>query len=560
MATLLLAVACVLATTQLCGALARRIGQPPVLGELGAGILLGPTILGRIAPGAFESLFPASGAQAGAFQGLTTIAIVLFLAVAGLEIDLGRFLARVRIAASVGVAGIVVPFAIGFGGAWLWPAAFGAEAVSPQLPFALFLGTALAISALPVIAKTLVDLDLYRTDLGTLVIGAAVFNDLIGWTLFGLVIGLFGHAQTTPGGALREVALALAAVVAALTLGRRAVLQVLGALERRAQSRGAVVAFVLCFALGAAALTESLGHGALMGAFLSGVVMGGTLATSPSRLRELERLVSLVFAPIFFGSLGLRADFIANFDALLVVTVFAIACLGKLVGCGLAARWSGLPQREAWAVGAGMNARGAMEMAMASVALQYQMISPRLFVALVVMALGTSAMSGPLMKRWLGLRRGGLLLQALRESAFLPGLSARSREQVIRALARAVAPEAKIGADELGERAVVREEVMPTGVGVGLAVPHAQVAGLAAPVVALGTLEPAVDFGAPDGEPARIAVLVLTPEGDEHVQLELLSEIARVLADPDQRSRVARARSFQELCQALREARGAEEH
>jgi K+:H+ antiporter len=561
MASLLLAVACVLAATRICGALVRRLGQPSVLGELIAGVLLGPTLLGRIAPGAFESLFPTQGEQAATFQALTTLSIVLFLAAAGLEIDLGRFLARFRVAASVGVAGIVVPFAIGFGGAYAWPAALGAEPGSPPIAFALFIGTALAISALPVIAKTLVDLGLYRTDLGALVMGAAVFNDLVGWTLFGLVVGLFSNAGTTPAHALGEIAVTLAAVVVALSLGRKLVLRAMAEVARRSRSRSGVVAFVLCLALASAALTDWLGHGALMGAFLSGVVMGGTLATSPGRLLELERLVGVVFAPLFFGSLGLKADFVGNFDALLVATVFAIACAGKLVGCALAARWSGLPRPEAWAVGAGMNARGAMEMAMASVALQVGIISPRLFVALVVMALGTSAMSGPLMTRWLGLRRDGLLLSALREAAFLPGLMARSREAVIHELARAIAPAAKVPAEELGALAMVREELMPTGVGLGVAVPHARVVGLAAPVVALGTLDPPIDFGGPDGEPARIAVLVVTPEGDEHVQLELLAEVSRVLADPEQRGRVARARSFEELCRALRyTGTGAEEH
>lgn len=562
LASLLLALAVVLAATHICGALTRRIGQPAVLGELLAGLIIGPTILGRVAPDAFAALFPSHGAQAGAFRGLTTVAIVLFLGVAGLEIDLGRLLARLRVAASVGVAGIVVPFAVGFAAAWAAPALLGAEPGAAHVPFALFIGTALSISALPVIAKTLVDLDLYRTDFGALVLGAAVFNDVVGWTLFGLVVGLFGHSDATLSQALTEIAVSLVSVVAALTLGRWLVLRALAWVDRRAGAHGGVVAFVVSVSFASAALTEWLGHGALMGAFLSGVMMGGTLATSPGRLMELERLVALVFAPLFFGTLGVRADFAANFDLALVATVFAIACAGKLVGCGIAARWSGLPAREAWAVGAGMNARGAMEMAMALVALQYGIISERLFVALVVMALATSAMSGPIMKRLIGLHADRLLLAALREAAFLPALAGRSRDEVIRELARAAAPAAKVSPDELAQAAIVREEIMPTGVGVGVAVPHATLPGLPAPVAALGVLEPGVDFGAPDGAPARIAVLVVTPAGDDQVQLELLAEVTRTFSDAETRRRVARARTFEELSRALREApmRGGGEH
>ena len=256
-------------------------------------------------------------------------------------------------------------------------------------------------------------------------------------------------------------------------------------------------------------------------------------------------------------SLGLRADFAANFDFALVATVFAIACAGsagKLAGCTLAARWSGLPTRESWAVGAAMNARGAMEMAMAVVALQYGIISERLFVALVVMAIGTSALAGPLMKRFIGLHAQRRLLGALRETAFLPALGARTRDEVSCALAEAAAPAAKVDADVLIDAVLGRESIKPTGHGAGVAIPHARLPGLAAPVAALGVVEPGVDFGAPDGVPARIAVLVVAPDGDDQIQLELLAEVARTFADPETRRRVARARGFEELSQALRDA------
>jgi mannitol/fructose-specific phosphotransferase system IIA component (Ntr-type) len=158
------------------------------------------------------------------------------------------------------------------------------------------------------------------------------------------------------------------------------------------------------------------------------------------------------------------------------------------------------------------------------------------------------------MKRLIGLRAERLLLAALREAAFLPGLVAHTRDQVIRELSRAAAPAAKVDPELLVEAVLVREAIMPTGIGVGVAIPHARLPGLAAPVAALGIVEPGVDFGAPDGVPARIAVLIVTPEGDDQIQLELLAEVARTFADPETRRRVARARSFEELSRALRDA------
>ncbi len=551
---LLLALSLLLGTARLLGTLARRIGQPSVLGELLAGILLGPTLFGRFAPELCAQLYPQAGAQATAFTVLTLVSIILFLTVAGLEVDLGRLLARLRVASAVGVAGIVVPFATGFGAAYVWPVAFGSEGGVEPIVFALFMGTALAISALPVIAKTLVDLDLYRTDLGALIIGSAVFDDLIGWTLFGLVVGLFREAGPGLVGVGTEIAITIASVGLALTVGRRLALRVLAWLDRGAPDAGGVVAFVVCVAFAAAALTESVGHGALMGAFLAGVVMGGTIETSPRRLIALERLVAVVFAPLFFGSLGLRVDFVANFEPGLVLLVFAIACIGKVLGCGLAARWSGLPPSEAWAIGFGMNARGAMEMAMAVVALQYEIISEQLFVALVVMALATSAMSGPMLKRLVGRRMRRLFLAHLDPRTFVPSLLGADRAEAIRGLAQATAPVAGLDPAVLADAVLAREAIMPTGVGQGIAIPHARMPGLSAPVVALGLSSGGVDFGAPDGELARFIVLVVTPEHDDLIQLELLAEIARTFQDPEMRAAVARATSFDDLADALRRA------
>ena len=551
---LLLAVSLLLATARICGTLARRFGQPSVLGELTAGILLGPTLFGRLAPELCARLYPQLGAQASAFSVLTLVSIVLFLTVAGLEVDLGRLLARLRVASAVGVAGIVVPFVTGFAAAYFWPVAFGSEGGVEPIVFALFMGTALAISALPVIAKTLVDLDLYRTDLGALVIGAAVFDDLIGWTLFGLVVGLFREAGPGVVGVGTEIAITVASVGLALTVGRSLALRTLAWLDRGAPDSGGVVAFVVCVAFAAAALTESVGHGALMGAFLAGVAMGGTIETSPRRLIALERLVAVVFAPLFFGSLGLRTDFLANFDLPLVLLVFAIACVGKVLGCGLAALWSGLPTSEAWAVGFGMNARGAMEMAMALVALQYEIISEQLFVALVVMALATSAMSGPMLKRLVGRRMRRLFLAHLDPRTFVPSLLGTDRAEAIRGLAQATAPVAGLDPAVLADAVLAREAIMSTGVGQGIAIPHARMAGLSSPIVALGLSSVGVDFGAPDGELARFIVLVVTPEHDDLIQLELLAEIARTFQDSELRAAVARAKSFDDLADALRRA------
>jgi Kef-type K+ transport system membrane component KefB/mannitol/fructose-specific phosphotransferase system IIA component (Ntr-type) len=553
LALLLLALGLLLAVARACGELADRLGQPAVLGELLAGVLLGPTLLGAITPEGAAALFPPEGPRSAALSVLTQVAIVLFLTVAGMDVDLPRLLSRWRIASTVSLAGIAVPFALGMAAGTLAPAAFGYESggASPAV-FALFLGTALAISALPVIARTLVDLNLHRTDLGMLVVGAAVVNDLAGWILFGLAVGSFrgaGGADGSIAGILVRV-LGFAALV--LSLGRLAARHGLAWLARWTRPPAGPVPFVVAFGFLAAGLTEWLGVGAMLGAFLAGVAMGGALQSGPRTLVALERLVSTVFAPLFFASIGLRTNFVHNFDGPLVLALIAIACVGKVLGCAGAARWSGMPRREAWAVGFGMNARGAMEIALALLALQYGLIGERLFVALVVMALVTSAIAGPVMRRLLARRRGPRFVEWMAPETFRPGLAAEDRSEAIWALAGAASLVAHVERDALARAVLARERIMPTGVGYGVAIPHARLPGLARAVIALGVIPAGVDFGAPDGEPARIVALVVTPEQDDGLQLEILADLARALSDEATRERVLAASSWAALLEALR--------
>lgn len=321
--TLILQLASLYFAGRLGGRLARRLGAAAVVGELAGGMLIGPTVLGRLWPDAAALLDPIA-----ADPRLRALLFV-YLVVAGLETRFERGAARG--VAAVSALGLLVPFAFG---AALGPFADG-WVKGPPLMASAFLGTALAITALPVIARILAELGLTRTRVGQVVLGAAVIDDVVGWTLFGLVLALHG--------------------------GRPA-----------------------------------LGVG-LVGAFLGGALLARLLG-SP-RLPRLAPLASGL-SSIYFVAVGMRADFIGDFSPALALLVFLLACAGKLAGAYAGARWAGLEGGEARAVAFGMNARGAMEMALASVALEAGIIARPLFVALVVMALATSAMAAPGLRRW----------------------------------------------------------------------------------------------------------------------------------------------------------------
>ncbi len=554
--TLFLAVGILLGTARSLGEIAQRFRQPAVLGELLAGVLLGPTVLGLLLPDVNLFLFPIQGPNAIALDTLVTVAIVLFLLVAGLEVDLSTVSRQGRVALKVGIMGMVIPFIIGFGLAWYVPHSLGAEEGADPLVFALFLATALSITALPVIAKTLMDLDLYRSDLGMVVIGAAIFNDLIGWTIFAVILGMMeagsGHVQEIP----MTILLTLVFAGGMLTAGRWLINRILPYLQAYTHWPGGVLSFALTMALLSAAFTEWIGIHAIFGSFIVGVAIGDSPHMREHTRVVIDQFVSFIFAPLFFASIGLKVNFISHFNLGLVLTVLLIACICKLVGGVLGAKWGGMPKRDAWAVGFAMNARGAMEIVLGLLALEAGIIRQPLFVALVIMAIVTSMMSGPFMKMILQHTKAKRLQDALRSKLFHRQLAALSRREVVHELTTAMCESTGLDLNLVETAVWSREEAMPTGIGNGIALPHARVPGLKEPMVAVGISETGIDFDAPDGKPANIIFLALTPEELPSAQLELGAEIARRFRRFETTEQVLRTKNYAEFLAIIKNPEG----
>ena len=524
----LLAVAVLLATAKVAGLITRRWGQPAVVGEISAGVVLGPTLLGRVAPGLHADLFGAASSSAGSLDAVNQIGIVVFLFMAGAEIDVGHAARRMRQALGVALGGMALPLTLGAGAAWLAPAFFGWEGRADRWVFALFMGTALCISALPVIAKTLIDLGVYRSDLGMTVMAAAVLNDVVGWLLFGFIVSTLSPGSDRPEalGALLVVAL----LVGTWLLGRPLVHRALAFVERRGGSPASSLAVMMPLAFAGAAASEALGVHAMLGAFLVGATTAGSPHFHEQTRTALGDFVAVLFAPLFFASIGLEADFVVDFDLRVVVLIFGIATVGKVLGCAAAARLSGTPRREAWAIGYAMNARGAMEIVLALAAREAGLISGRTFVALVVMALGTSMLSGPLIRRLFPVGRSRRLLAALRRCRFVVPLDTATPAEAIRALASVAAGGTVWSAEDVATAVLAREEAASTALDGGVAVPHARLAGLESPSATIGVCPGGVAFDSPDGEPTVVIVLLLTPQDDDGAQVELLAEVARLFA------------------------------
>ncbi|MFA7237892.1 MAG: cation:proton antiporter [Phycisphaeraceae bacterium] len=553
-----LALGTLLGAARILGELAKRVNQPAVLGEIIAGILLGPTVLGGISPQTYQTLFPATGSLALVLDGFTSLAIALFLLVAGMEVDLSTIWRQGRVAMSVSAWGMVFPWAVGFLAAAAIPTVMGREPSADWLIFSLFFATALSISALPVIAKTLMDLNLYRTDLGMVVIAAAIFNDLIGWIIFAVILGMIhsGKANSHAMGVGHTIWMTLAFAAIMLTVGRWLIHRSLPYIQAHTSWPGGVLSFALTAALFCAAFTEWIGVHAIFGAFIFGIALGDSSHLREQTRATIDRFISFFFAPLFFASIGLKVDFAAHFDWLLVLVVLVISCFGKIIGCGLGARWGGMDWRQAWAIGFGMNARGAMEIILGLLALQAGVIRERLFVALVVMALVTSIISGPVMQRLLREKKAKRFVDYLSSKTFIRPLEAPDRWAAIEQLAQAAAQANALDVERTVNLVIGRERIMGTGLGNGLAIPHARSAQITQPILAVGVSERGVDFDAPDGRPAQLILLILTPISDAGIQLEILADVAQTFTDSRMVEKAVRCNGYTEFLALLRSAPG----
>lgn len=544
--------AVLLCVARALGELAQRLHQPSVLGELLAGVILGPTILGRIAPTLNETLFPLHGVNAIALDSIATLAIGLFLLVAGMEVDLSTAWKQGKVGGKIGLSSIAFPFGVAILAAFIVPEALGRQPDSDPLVFALFFAIAISISALPIIAKILIDMGLYRSDLGMVVISAAILNDVIGWVVFAVILGFLSGSGGAGLEIVLTIALTLIFIAGMLTVGRYLIHKTLPFVQAYTRWPAGELSFALILGLLGAAFTEWIGIHAILGAFIVGVAIGDS-----SHLRERSRViigdfVSFIFAPVFFASIGLKVDFLAHFDIVLVLVVLLMACVCKLIGGTLGARWGGMSRQESIAVGFAMLSVGAMGIIVGMIALNAGIIDERLFVALIVMAMVTSMISGPSMRLVLHKEKKWKLRDVLSSKLFIRTLQASTRRQVIHEMTEAVGEVSDLDAATLELAVRAREEIMSTGIGNGVALPHARIAGLDNVWVVVGISSHGIDFDAPDGKPANLIFLILTPEDDPSAQLDIAAEITRRFRDQETVDGALRTENFTDFLALMR--------
>ncbi|HET9704882.1 MAG TPA: cation:proton antiporter [Vicinamibacterales bacterium] len=404
----LLALTVIVITARLTGALFARLNQPAVIGEVVGGILLGPSLLGRVAPGLAASLIPADAAPF--LNVLAQLGVILYMFLVGLELDLRVLRARVSTTLAISQTSIAVPFLLGSALAY---ALYGSLAPSgvPFSSFLLFLGVSMSITAFPVLARILEDRGLQRTPMGTLALTCAAINDAMAWCLLALVVGVM---QDTPLAAARTVGLTFVFIAVMLTGGRLIIGRAVARLDASPRIGEQSLALVLVAVLLSAVATEFIGIHAIFGAFLLGAIVPHESRIGHLVREKIEDVVRVLFLPAFFAFTGLRTEIglLQTLDDwLMCLVIITIATAGKFGGATLAARVTGLDWRDSAALGILMNTRGLVELIVLNIGLDLGVLSPRLFTMLVMMAVVTTMMTSPILmsllrkRPWVNLTR-----------------------------------------------------------------------------------------------------------------------------------------------------------
>ena len=406
----LLALLTIVLVARLLGALFRKLEQPAVVGEVIAGIALGPSLLGRLVPEATAYVLPPSIAPS--IGVIAQVGVILFMFLVGVELDTGLLRSKAHAALAISHASIIAPFVLGTVlSLWLYPALSTHDV--PFLVFALFMGVAMSITAFPVLARILTDRGIHKTRLGVIALSCAAIDDVTAWCLLAFIVSI---AAAQPVGALVTLALTASYVAAMLLVARPLLHRWVRAQELRQQLSKHAVAAMFVALLGSALATEAIGIHAIFGAFLLGSLIPHGSLLARDLAGKLEDLVVVLLLPTFFAFTGLRTQIglvhgLSQWMMCLVVVL--VACAGKIGGTYVAARLVGLTRRDSASLGALMNTRGLMELVVLNLGLDLGVISATLFAMMVIMAVVTTLLTTPLLAL---LQRGSVAPASLASS------------------------------------------------------------------------------------------------------------------------------------------------
>ena len=537
-----------LALSRGLGLIFERYKQPSLTAEILVGVFLGPTILGRVAPGIYAAIFPVDMVQQHMLETVAWLGVLFLLLETGLEIDFMSAWRQRGDAVKIAVADIVVPMVVAFIPALLIPDRFLTD-TSQRVIFALFIAAAMTISAMPIAARALHDLRLSKTDLGFLIMSALSVNDIIGWLIFTLVLAMATTSKITVISNLLIMLYTIIFTAICLTVGRIGASSIIGRIKKRNMPEPASsLTFICLLGLACGAITLKIGIHALFGFFIAGIMVGQSTALSQRTRQIISQMVYAIFVPLFFANIGLKVDFFANFNLMLVLLVTVVGIGGRFLGAWLGVMLTKLGKANRLSIAIAHTPGGAMEIVVGIIALEKGVITEPVFVAIVFGAMASSVVLGPWLAYSIKRRTQISVLEFFSSEAIIASLKAKTPAHAIEELTDIAAELENISAVQQLKQAVLdRENAKGTSMEEGVAVPHARTDLIKKPLVVIGRSLSGIDWDSPDDKPAKFIFLILTPQSEDESQVQILGHIARVMSNPVMRNQIYNASDTAEI-------------
>ncbi|MFO7524814.1 MAG: cation:proton antiporter [Ignavibacteriaceae bacterium] len=399
---LLIQISVLLITARVFGEIAQRLGQPSVLGEILAGIILGPSLLGNLFPFIYGWVIPVTEIQKSLLEVITLIGAMFLLLITGLETDLQLIKHHAKKTLGIAFGELPISLACGFAFGFIIP---GSLLVDPnqRFIFAMFIAIAISLSAIPVIAKVLMDLKLIRRDIGQITLAVGMFDDTVAWILLSIVLGLIGGEVVSVGAISFSFFKVILFVGLSFFIGKLVVKHLLNFTLNRITSRDKILTLIIVFTFVLGAVVQSIGLEAVLGAFIAGIIFAQQPAVPKESINKLESTTFGIFAPIFFASAGLKVNVIDLFKPELMIIgagLISVAIFSKFIGAYIGARlFAKTDHWTALSFGAALNARGAIQIIVATIGLSFGILSQEIYSLIIITALVTSLMA-PVMLRW----------------------------------------------------------------------------------------------------------------------------------------------------------------
>ncbi len=542
----------ILLLARVSGEIFKKFNWPSLTAELLVGIILGPTILGRFFPEISSLLFPDDIIQKNMLETIAWVGLFFLLLDTGLEIDFSSALRQKGSVLVIAFADILIPMIIAFVPTLFIGSSYLVDP-SRKIEFSLFIATVMTISAIPVASRVMHDLNILKTDMGFLTISALAVNDFTGWILFTIILAIFTQSGLSYTGIFMIFFVTFLFSVIALTFGRKVSNNIVDLFQKyKFPEPASSFTFACLSGFLCGAITQKLGIHGLFGFFVAGVMVGEAKNIKENTRSIISQMVHSLFVPLFFVNIGLKIDFLKGFDFFIVLFMVLVGIFGRYIGAWLGALFVGIDKYERNLIAIAHTPGGMMEIVVALLAFEMNLITQPIFVAIVISAIFSSVIMGPWMSYSLKKMKDVNLLDYLELNNCIDILDKGEKEDILRKILLNVSEIIDINVNEMLNVFLKREREFSTGIGNNVSIPHIITDKIEKPVLSFALVKEGVEWNSPDGKDVNFVFLLISPAKNRELHLKILSKIAIKMKDDSVRSKIFESDNLRELKKNLK--------